>query len=235
VINPTAKEIARFWSHVDVKTDIGECWEWTGALLKKRGNYGSFRCRPKDHFRAHRFSYLITHGNIPDGLIICHTCHNPPCVNPNHLYAGTHKDNLKDMFDAGRNNPNVNYAVGERGGSSKLKEGEVELILQLASKGVVQPCLRRMFKVSADTIHRILSGKTWRYIKRPTEIIRHGRIGRVNRKGELAINAKLTETDIVTIRKDRTTTSLKTLADKYNTTVQAICNICHYRTWTHVP
>ena len=83
----------RFWSKVD-KT--GSCWVWT-ARCDKDG-YGQF-----DGKQAHRTIYSWEIGEIPVGLLVCHSCDNPPCVNPSHLWLGTAKDNAQDRENKGRN------------------------------------------------------------------------------------------------------------------------------------
>lgn len=94
----------RFWAKVNVQSPE-ECWEWQGS--KRGGNrtpipYGEIRVSNTKTLRAHRVAYELSVGPIPDGMSICHSCDNPLCVNPNHLWAGTHKDNMRDMAQKGR-------------------------------------------------------------------------------------------------------------------------------------
>lgn len=89
----------RFWEKVD-KT--GDCWVWTGARDSGRFQYGIFAAAGRTLVKAHRFSYELHQGAIPDGMVICHRCDNPPCVRPDHLFAGTQKDNIHDMDAKGR-------------------------------------------------------------------------------------------------------------------------------------
>jgi len=82
-----------------VKTSKG-CWIWEG--IKGRGGYGK-TFKDGKTMSAHRLSYEIFKGPIPDGLLICHSCDNPKCVNPSHLWAGTHQENTDDMMRKKRN------------------------------------------------------------------------------------------------------------------------------------
>ncbi len=92
----------RFWQKVDKS---GDCWEWTAYRIP--AGYGQINIKGK-LFLAHRVSYMISKGEITDGLLVCHKCDNRKCVNPNHLFLGTHKDNARDMVNKGRNSKHPN-------------------------------------------------------------------------------------------------------------------------------
>lgn len=102
-------ELERFWQKVN-KTKA--CWEWTSVRTK--AGYGQFNISPgrgNVHFvYAHRYSYKLHNGVDPGQLCVCHKCDNPRCVNPAHLFLGTHTDNVRDAIKKGRINPNNGYA-----------------------------------------------------------------------------------------------------------------------------
>jgi len=87
----------RFWTKVDIKA-INDCWLW--KAFKDKDGYGRFNFGKE--ISAHRISYILTFGPIPQGLYVLHNCDNPSCVNPYHLKLGTHIDNVKDMKDRNR-------------------------------------------------------------------------------------------------------------------------------------
>ena len=87
----------RFWSKVR-KADGDACWAWTGA---KRSDYGAIKIAG-DSVLAHRVAWELTNGPIPEGQHVLHRCDNPPCVNPSHLFTGSHADNMRDAFRKGR-------------------------------------------------------------------------------------------------------------------------------------
>lgn len=94
----------RFWSKVNKTNNIEDCWEWTAS---GRGNgYGAIKYKGKV-IDAHRLSYILHFGDIKDSQIfVCHKCDNRKCVNPNHLFIGSHSDNMKDAYKKGRLNIN---------------------------------------------------------------------------------------------------------------------------------
>lgn len=108
----------RFWDKVD-KAD--ECWLWTAG--KNSDGYGVFKLDGKS-VGSHVVSYVLANGDVPNGIEVCHTCDNPPCVHPDHLWLGTRKDNAQDSALKGRN------SHGEKHHTSKLSDVQVQQILK---------------------------------------------------------------------------------------------------------
>lgn len=100
------RPVDRFWSNVKTGSD---CWEWRGSLFPN--GYGIFYVNDKS-VRAHRYSYELHKGTIPKGKMILHSCDNRKCVNPDHLRAGTARDNIMDALERGRAKPPVRYPKG---------------------------------------------------------------------------------------------------------------------------
>lgn len=143
----------RFWKSVDKKGE-NECWNWKSSKNKK--GYGRIHLGMVGT-TAHRFSYMINKGEIPEGMFVCHSCDNPGCVNPNHLFLGTNKDNMKDCMDKNR------VAWGERTKHSKLNNEQVLEIIDLyKTNRYTEKELGLMFGVSFSNIYQIIEGKTWR-------------------------------------------------------------------------
>lgn len=150
--------LIRFWDKVN-KTN--HCWLWTGPL--KEGRYGSFYFRKKGD-RAHRVSWVITYGDIPEGLCVLHRCDNTLCVNPEHLFLGTQLDNIKDRDDKGRCSPGESFQKGSNHKKAKLTEEKVQKIRRLYNGTCSQQEIAQQFGVSTMTINRILLRKTWTHI-----------------------------------------------------------------------
>lgn len=107
VAAPAPERFNQFFS----RTDTG-CWEWTGGLFK-HFPYGKFNAGNQRTVYAHRFSYELHKGEIPEGMQVLHECDNPRCVRPDHLFLGTQLDNMRDMIAKGRND-NGGWQSGSR-------------------------------------------------------------------------------------------------------------------------
>lgn len=156
----TEKTIIRFMDKISKRKD--GCWDWKSAFFNDGYGYFSYGSRKEGNYRtyrAHRFSYLLFKGEIPEEICVCHTCDNPKCVNPNHLFLGSRSDNTRDMYNKGRG---VNNR-GENHGMSKLKEKDIKLIFKLRKKGLTQAVIGRNFGVGQDSISRILNHRRWGY------------------------------------------------------------------------
>ena len=147
-----------FWPHIK-KTD--GCWLWTGPRQKE--GYG--RCWfGKKLWLSHRLSWTIHYGKIPDGLLICHKCDMPSCVNPSHLFLGTPADNMADMTSKGRHNGNDGSNCGEKHGMHKLTESKVALARLLYKSGISQYKLAKRYGVKQTTIFEAIHRKTWKHV-----------------------------------------------------------------------
>lgn len=142
----------RFWGRVQ-KTDADGCWIWTGYL---RNAYGQIEIDGKT-IRAHRASWVFHHGEIPAGMIVCHRCDNPPCVNPKHLFLGTHASNMADKVSKGR------QARGKKLGIAKLSMTHAQTIRKIYKNGKMSMyAIAQHFGVSHKTISNIVRNLIWK-------------------------------------------------------------------------
>jgi len=145
----------RFESKVDRS---GECHIWT-AYRDCRGYGTIWDDGPK---MAPRTAWKLEHGEYPEGLCVCHTCDNPACVNPDHLFLGTKGDNNRDRSAKDR----TARQIGEMHGQSKLTESQVADILRLyAAGGVSQRALGEAFGITQAHVSDIVNGKCWSHLQ----------------------------------------------------------------------
>ncbi len=145
----------RFFEKI-LKTE--NCWFWIG--WRNSSGYGQLNNKNK-HVLAHRVSWELHKGTIPEGLCVLHKCDNPICVNPDHLFIGTHKDNSMDRTRKGRNADQH----GERSARAKLKEGQVrEIICRYKSQNISQIELGKEYQISQQTVSAILCKERWGHL-----------------------------------------------------------------------
>lgn len=154
--------LGRFTDKISIKGQ-NECWEWNGAIKenKAKKNYGVFNINGKQRL-AHRVAYELIYGEIPpDKPHIMHSCHNPRCVNFQHLRAGTHADNMKDKVRAGR----ASKMVGSSHPNALLTEEQVRQIKILWAEGELSgQQIGDRFGVSLHAVSAIVTGKQWKHV-----------------------------------------------------------------------
>jgi hypothetical protein len=165
--------IERFMEKILID-QTSECWNWQACCTSQ--GYGRFRGKDRIMTLAHRWAYEHFNGTIPNGMCVCHTCDNPGCCNPDHLWLGTRAENVVDRDRKGR------QAVGDRHGSrlfpnnrprgmlhknSKLSESQVVNILdEYQSGNFTLSDLARRYQVNMTTISRIIKRITWKHVRK---------------------------------------------------------------------
>jgi hypothetical protein len=151
-----SEDLKRFWSKVD-RLDEEDCWEWLGkrnvkgyGLISLKGNW----------YLANRVMYLIDSGLDPFEKDVLHSCDNPCCINPYHLFLGTHQDNMQDMIQKGRNSkmPSI---LGVLNGKSKLTEEDV---LAIRSSNLFQKDLAFKYGISQSQVSCIKRNANWKHV-----------------------------------------------------------------------
>lgn len=137
--------------------DIESCWLWVGTTNNK--GYGQLKINKKNT-GAHRVSYMVHIGPIPEGMFVLHQCDNPACINPYHLFLGTHADNMRDKVQKGR----MHDQRGEHNPKAKITELQARDAHERAAKGERQSDIARSYGVTRSAISRIIRGQSWPHI-----------------------------------------------------------------------
>lgn len=149
----------RFWSHVDKdgpipehRPELGPCWVWT--ISRNHYGYGKLSIGT-GWVRAHRYSYELHFGAIPDNLEVCHKCDNPPCVRPGHLFIGTRQDNARDAAVKDR------LQFGEHHWNAKLTASDVLTIRQRRVAGESLESIAKDYGIARQTVNKIELRRGW--------------------------------------------------------------------------
>lgn len=152
-------------------TKTETCWLWMGK--RRETGYGLMYFAGR-YIRTHRLAWQLFRGDIPDGMEVCHRCDNPPCVNPDHLWVGTHAENMKDAAKKGRIASGdksgarlygAPWSKGELSGKAKLTTADVIEIRRLCDTlGMRQTKVAKMFGVSSCQVSVIVRRKQWKHI-----------------------------------------------------------------------
>lgn len=159
--------VERFWAKVNKdgptpahRPEIGPCWVWTASTDRK--GYGLFA--PFRGKAAHRASWTYANGAIPVGMEVCHACDNPPCIRPDHLFLGTHLENMLDSKSKGRMGA-INPARGPDNPKTVLTADQVREIRRLRASGVTAQSIADGLGVSRPAVSAAANRRTWKYIE----------------------------------------------------------------------
>lgn len=131
---------------------ITNCWNWTASKWAK-GRYGKIHTtKERGDVSAHRVSYELHHGDIPDGYEILHSCDNTLCVNPDHLSAGTHQDNMDDMVEKKR------FGRGEKHNQAKISDKQIEEMINLRKNGTMVKDIAKKYNIDTGHTSRVTRG-----------------------------------------------------------------------------
>lgn len=154
---PAVRENPQFWRHTIFAPN--GCWPWIGARFAK--GYGRVRISRTKTRMAHRIAFELANGcQIPDGMMVCHRCDNPPCCNPQHLFLGTARDNVRDCMHKNRRAD----LKGERHPSVKLTVADVLTIRARRVAGERLQDIAAAFGVTIQNVHCICARKTWGHV-----------------------------------------------------------------------
>lgn len=159
IYNGRTVDLARwaplFYAKIEYPSDPFECFVWVGGRNPK--GYGMFHGIP-----SHRFAWMLAYHPIPDGQCVCHDCDNPSCVNPCHLFLGSHADNVADRVSKGRSAKQAGDLHPQR----KLSSDDVRAIRKIREeKSMTVRAAAEMYGVSIGTVEQLVRRTTWKNVE----------------------------------------------------------------------
>ena len=209
-------DVPKFQARV-LRVDTHACWEWDGSHDKDGYGYCSVK---KCSRKAHRVAYLLANGSLNSNLDVCHSCDNPGCVNPRHLWQGTGRNNIDDMLIKGRS------LHGITNPKAKLTVGEVNRIVQLCDTGLRQKDIANIVGCSMGTVAAIATGRQW---SRVTGLTRRHGIRRGNDHPRARLTGDLANKIIEMSASSGATEIARTLGLK----VPTVYSVISGQTWSH--
>ncbi len=230
------KLVDQFFERARVRSE-NECWPWNRSLTLS--GYGRLKSQGYT-WRAHRLSYELFKGPIPEGMLVMHACDNPECVNPSHLSVGTHADNNADKAKKGRavsgekhhsrTNPEC-LLRGEKHGRTSLTREDVIEMRCLAREGVADKALAELYGISASQAWRIVKGKFWQHLNDEAPPVTRDR----HVRGAAVPTAKIdTEGARLALALSEKGWSNRRIADAIRQDIRLVRHIVQRKTWKHV-
>lgn len=230
---PVDAAAERFWSKVDkngpVHPRLGTaCWLWTGS----HGDHGYGHIQIGRRIeKAHRVALWLTTGTNPE-LMVLHHCDNGHvgCVRPEHLYEGTHLDNMRDKRERGR----TNAPKGEASPNAKLSRADVRDIMKRTAAGASNTEIASVYGISRALVHAVQTGRAWGHLGL-VKVPRPARLGIGHLRGAAHPAAKLTEADVVVIRGMLADgLDFRSIAERYRVSESLVRLIAKRRLWKHI-
>lgn len=230
--------IARFWSKVDRSGGPDACWEWKAG--RKSNGYGEFFVHRREGrtvmANAHRFAYILTHGEPAAGELVRHKCDNPPCCNPAHLERGTPAENTHDAISRGRFRPSEiakRHAVrsgtvsGKR--TAKLTDDQVRALLLDFDAGMPRAAIGRRYGINVSNVIRIAMGNGYKWVP---EV--QARIGRGYVNGQQSVRLSADQVHEV-LRLHGAGTSMAAIARRFGVGVEVVRGIVTGKRYRWIP
>jgi hypothetical protein len=194
-----------------------DCWPWLHSRDGKRGTFNYNGCA----VTTNRAAYLLARGEIPDGLWVLHSCDNPPCCNPRHLFLGDRQANVDDAISKRR------HAHGSKVGTSKLTDDQV-IVIRSEYRPGLGIAIAKKYGITPQLVHLIAHGKAWKHIGGDGPPVGMAR-------GEDNGQCKLTDDKVREARRlRREGWTLASLASRYGVGLMTIRAACLGLTWGHV-